>query len=98
MTPAGRFCLINSEIDPQILRKRLFNIFVPRESDKTTEIDVVLICSKAYSYLNAKIIAVGFLATKHKKIGRKHYHKAGASYCQILCTRDFSLGGNSLIH
>ena len=54
--------------------KFLFNIYVPKKDEETTEIDVLMI-SNDYLYSKVKTTVVGFLVMKQKSIGIKLFHR-----------------------
>lgn len=58
--------------------KFLFNVYLPKGENETTEIDVLMICSQGIYVFESKITAVGFSAMKNTKCGLKPCRKVKA--------------------
>ena len=53
--------------------KFLFNVYIPKDDEQTTEIDVLMISKKVFLYLKVKTIVDGYLEARIRRIGIRRY-------------------------
>ena len=72
-------------------KKFLFNCFIPKDDNKTTEIDLIMIHNTGLYIFESKNYSGWIFGSEFKKIGHKHFQMAGKFKRNIFLILSFKI-------